>query len=96
MSLIHGLTLGSLFGFQTFNRSLIVEDVTRSHKLVRNLALQDVVRRLKDKRQGDIVLRIYISCARSTSAWIHYRWAERDPMALNARRVARVKNDGSK
>ena len=49
----------------------MVEDVTRSHKLVCNLALQGVVRGLKDKRQGGIVLRVYISCARSTSAWIH-------------------------
>ena len=55
----------------SFYRSLIVEDVTGSQKLVRNLALQGVVRGLKDKRQGDIVLRVYISCARSTSAWIH-------------------------
>ena len=63
MSLIHGLTPGSLFEFQTFYRSMIVEDVAWSHKLVRNLALQGVVRGLKDKRQRGIGLRIYISCA---------------------------------
>lgn len=71
MSLVHALTRVSLFEYVVFCRSLVIQDITGSHELVCDLALEGFVRPLMGKRQGGIVWRIYIWCAKRTSARIH-------------------------
>ncbi len=43
-----------MFRFLPFYRSVVVEDVAGSHKLVRDLALQSIVRGLMGERAGGI------------------------------------------